>query len=138
MAKYVHRSGFVEAELTTNGTYIINGSTYMTAEQFKQEFIEFPESRVGEWLFFSNRPVDLTNERYKGLHESWGECFESGFECSICGGVGTAGMGPRGDISERDNWAIEDERSPFCPHCGAEMKYWNETYEEWKKRNEHE
>ena len=134
MAKYVHRSGFVEAELTTNGTYIINGSTYMTAEQFKQEFIEFPESRMGEWLFISSRPLDLTLERYKGLHESWGECFEGGFECSICGTGSTMGIGPA-VCDDATNWSIHDERSPFCPHCGAEMKHWNETYEEWKKRN---
>ena len=134
MAKYVHRSGFVEAELTTNGTYIINGSTYMTAEQFKQEFIEFPESQMGEWLFISSRPLDLTLERYKGLHESWGECFEGGFECSICGTGSTMGIGPA-VCDDATNWSIHDERSPFCPHCGARMKHWNETYEEWKKRN---
>lgn len=137
MAKYVHRSGFVEAELTTNGTYIINGSTYMTAEQFKQEFIEFPESQMGEWLFISSRPLDLTLERYKGLHESWGECFEGGFECSICGTGSTMGIGPA-VCDDATNWSIHDERSPFCPHCGARMKYWNETYEEWRKRNGHE
>ena len=136
MAKYVHRSGFVEAELTTNGTYIINGSTYMTAEQFKQEFIEFPESQMGEWLFISSRPLDLTLERYKGLHESWGECFEGGFECSICGTGSTMGIGPA-VCDDATNWSIHDERSPFCPHCGARMKHWNETYEEWKKRNEY-
>lgn len=135
MAKYVHRGGFFEAEQNEDGSYTISGVSRMSKEQFEQKFIKFPEPYIGEWLFFSNRPVDLTNERYKGLHESWGECFESGFECSICGGVGTAGMGPRGDILEKDNWVIEDERSPFCPHCGAKMKYWNETYEEWKKRN---
>lgn len=136
MAKYVHRSGFVEAELTTNGTYIINGSTYMTAEQFKQEFIEFPESQMGEWLFISSRPLDLTLERYKGLHESWGECFEGGFECSICGTGSTMGIGPA-VCDDATNWSIHDERSPFCPHCGARMKHWNETYEEWKERNEY-
>ena len=134
MAKYVHRSGFVEAEPTTNGTYIINGSTYMTAEQFKQEFIEFPIKSIGEWLFISSRPLDLTLERYKGLHESWGKCFEGGFECSICGTGSTMGIGPT-VCDDATNWSIHDERSPFCPHCGAEMKYWNETYEEWKKRN---
>lgn len=134
MAKYVHRDGFVEAEQNKDGSYTISGVSRVSKEQFEQEFIEFPESRMGEWLFFSNRPIDPTNKHYKDLHEYWGKYFESGFECSICGGGSAAGMGPRGNISERDNWIIEDERSPFCRHCGARMKYWNETYEEWKER----
>lgn len=134
MAKYLLRSGFVEAEQNKDGSYTISGVSRMSKEQFEQEFIKFPETQMGEWLFFSNRPVDLTKERYNGLHESWGECFESGFECSICGAVGTAGIGQQEDIPERDNWSIYDERSPFCPYCDAKMKYWNETYEEWKER----
>lgn len=138
MTKYVHRSGFVEAEQNNDGSYTINGVSRMTAEQFNQEFIEFPTKPgpMGEWLFFSNRPVDLTTERYKGLHESWGECFESGFECSICGKAGTVGIGPRGDIKEEVDWSIHDERTPFCPNCGSQMKFWEETYSEWKVRHE--
>lgn len=137
MAKYAHRSGFIEAERNKDGSYTISGVSRMSKEQFEQEFIEFPESRTGEWLFISSRPLDLTLERYKGLHESWAMCFESGFECSICGTGSTMGIGPA-VCDDATNWSIEDERSPFCPHCGASMKYWNETYEEWKKRNGHE
>ena len=131
MAKYVHRGGFFEAEQNEDGSYTISGVSRMSKEQFEQKFIKFPEPCVGEWLFFSSRPVDFAS---KGLHESWGECFESGFECSICGKGSSVGIGPLDNIEEEINWEIHDERTPFCPHCGASMKYWNETYEEWKKR----
>lgn len=137
MAKYAHRGGFVEAEQNKDGSYTFSGVSRMSKEQFEQEFIEFPEPRMGEWLFISSRPLDLTLERYKRLHKSWAMCFESGFECSICGTGSTMGIGPA-VCDDATNWTIEDERSPFCPHCGASMKYWNETYEEWKKRNGHE
>ena len=135
--KYVHRGGFIEAERNKDGSYTISGVSRMSKEQFEQKFIKFPEPRIGEWLFVSSRLIDLTKECYKDLHESWGKCFESGFECSICGTGGAMGIGPTW-CDEATNWALHDERSPFCPHCGASMKYWNETYEEWKKRNGHE
>lgn len=134
MAKYVHRGGLVEAEQNEDGSYTISGVSRMSKEQFEQEFIEFPESQIGEWLFFSDRRVDLTKERYNGLHESWGDCFESGFECSICGEGSSVSIGPLDNIEEEINQKVQDERSPFCPHCGAKMKYWNETYKEWKER----
>lgn len=136
MAKYVHRSGFIEAEQNKDGSYTISGVSRMPKEQFEYEFIEFPTKPgpIGEWLFFSGRKVDLTKEHYKGLHESYGECFESGFECSICGTGSCVGIGPRNDIEEEIDWKIHDERTPFCPNCGTGMKYWNETYKEWKER----
>ena len=44
--KYVHRSGFVEAEQNKDGSYTISGVSRMSKEQFEQEFIPFPESRL--------------------------------------------------------------------------------------------
>lgn len=132
--KYAHRGGFIEAEQNKDGSYTISGVSRMSKEQFEQEFIPFPESRrTAKWIFLFNRPVDLTRDGWRDLDPSWGECVENGFECSACK-HGAVYMGPKANIDEEHTWSLDDERTPFCPHCGAEMINWNETYEEWKER----
>lgn len=72
----------------------------------------------GKWLWVFNRPI------YKNK-SLWGEdSYVTGWECSECGyGAGLyVHAGKYDDSMESALIGLNDERTPYCPHCGTKME----------------
>ena len=76
--------------------------------------VEAESARHGRWIWIFNRLV----ERFIGE-----ECYESGWECSECGAASTMTIGLGREKPDYENFLKEmhDERTNYCPNCGAKM-----------------
>ena len=94
----------------------LRGITYGRMKRAVEETptIDAEPVRHGEWKWVFNRKADTKFGK---------DAYESGWECSECGGRATVYISYEkvDESMEKQEMAITDERTPYCHMCGAKM-----------------